>query len=296
MKCQGLDTMEHKQKKAMGTLYIVATPIGNLEDITFRAVRVLKEVDLIAAEDTRHTRKLLSAFGIQTPLTSLFDRNERGKSGMIVSRLREGQDVAYVSDAGTPGISDPGYVLINAAIDAGVTIVPVPGVSAVVTALCVSGLPMDSFVFYAFLPHAGGKKRNLIESLRSEKRTMIFYDSPKRIMETLEIVKEAMGNERRIVVARELTKIHEEIIRGSVADAIQSLENREIKGEITLLVSGAEEDNVISEDDIRMRYDELHKDRTLTTKDIINIITDETGVSRKEVYKVIIQQVRGKGL
>jgi 16S rRNA (cytidine1402-2'-O)-methyltransferase len=278
-----------EQKKPKGILYIVATPIGNLEDITFRAVKVLQEVDLIAAEDTRHTKKLLNTYGVATPLTSLFDRNERGKSGYIISRLSVGQNIAYVSDAGTPGVSDPGFVLINAAIDAGIKVVPIPGVSAVVTALSAAGLPMDSFVFYAFVPHSEGKRRSFFSSLLNETRTMIFYDSPKRVLATLKIIREIFGQMRRIVLARELTKIHEEIIRGSIEEVIQALGNREIKGEITVLLAGAEEVRNLSLGDIKDRYIDLRRNPSLTTKDIIERIAEETGLPRKDVYKYVLE-------
>jgi len=276
-----------------GILYIVATPIGNLEDITLRAIRLLSEVDLIAAEDTRHSRKLLNAHGIGTPLTSLFDQNEREKSGFIISRLSEGKSVAYVSDAGTPGVSDPGYVLISKAISAGIRVVPVPGASAVIAALSVSGLPMDSFVFYAFLPHAEGKKKNFFESLLHETRTMIFYDSPRRILSTLHIMKDIFGGGHWIVIARELTKVYEEIVRGTIDEAIQALKDRDIKGEITILLAGAKEPCAFSENDISKRYDALRTDSSLSTKDIINRLTDETGMSKKDVYKWVIEKTEG---
>ncbi len=279
--------MQSKTEK--GVLYIVATPIGNLEDMTLRAIRTLREADLIAAEDTRHTRKLLNAHGIETQLTSLFDRNEREKSDYVISRLNEGQSVAYVSDAGTPGVSDPGYILIGKAISAGIKVVPIPGASAAITALSASGLPMDSFVFYAFLPHAEGKKKNFFESLRNERRTMIFYDSPRRILATLHLMRDAFGGTRRIVVARELTKIHEEIIRGDIDQAIETLRDRDIKGEITVLLAGCGETRAPSEVDLVKRYHELRKNPSLSTRDIVNVLTDETGMSRRDIYEKIIQ-------
>ena len=276
-----------------GILYIVATPIGNLEDITLRAVRIMREVDLIAAEDTRHSRKLLSAHEIRTPLTSLFDQNEREKSGYIISMLCEGKSVAYVSDAGTPGISDPGYVLISKAISAGIRVVPVPGASAAVAALSVSGLPMDSFVFTAFLPHTEGKKKKLFESLLHETRTMIFYDSPRRILSTLHTMKDVFGGGHRIVIARELTKLYEEIIRGTIDEAIHVLNDRDIKGEITVLLAGTEETSAFSEDNISKLYSELRKDASLSTKDIIDKLTAETGMSKKDIYKWVIEKTGG---
>ena len=282
--------MHQPSEKNKGTLYIVSTPIGNLEDITLRALRILREVDLVAAEDTRHTQKLLSAYGIQTPMTSLFEWNEKSKSGRIISKLKEGKNVAYVSDAGTPGVSDPGFVLIKETIGAGITIVPIPGASASLAALSISGLPMDSFVFYAFLPHTGGKKRRFLESLREEKRTMIFYESPRRVLATLQMIRDIFGEGRQIVVARELTKIHEEVIRGSVGEAIEILAEREIKGEITILLGGGEGSHHPCEnDDIKTMYCELHKDPALTTRDIVASIATQTGLPKKEVYKKVLE-------
>ena len=281
--------MDEKKHVEQGTLYIIATPIGNLEDITFRAVRVLKEVDLIAAEDTRHTRKLLNAYGIQTPLTSLYDWNERTKSVQLLERFQRGTSIAYVSDAGTPGVSDPGYVLIREAIKNGIRVVPVPGASAVLAALCVSGLPMDSFVFNAFLPASEGKKRNCLISLREEKRTMVFYESPRRLKETLEIIREVFGDAHRVVIARELTKIHEEVIRKPVAEVIASLEGCDIRGEITLLIEGVRQEHASSEDQLLSQYDALRKDPMLSTKDIVELLVEQTGQSRKDIYRKVMK-------
>jgi len=196
-----------------GTLYIVATPIGNLEDITIRAIRILKEVCLIAAEDTRRTRILLDKYQIPTPLTSLYDQNEMKKSGLILAKLQKGEDVAYVSDAGTPGISDPGYILVKEAIARGIRVAPVPGSSALVAALSVSGLPMDSFVFLGFLPAKSVRRRRLLASLKQEERTLVFYESPRRLLSCLYDIEELLG-EREVVVSREMTKFYEEFLRG----------------------------------------------------------------------------------
>ncbi len=280
--------MNENFRVEQGTLYVVATPIGNLEDITLRAIRVLQEVALIAAEDTRHTTKLLQAYGIKTPLTSLFEWNERTKSDLILAKLHQGESVAYVSDAGTPGVSDPGYVLIRKAIEAEIRVVAIPGASALLTALSVSGLPMDSFVFYAFLPHSEGKKKNVLAALKAEKRTMIFYDSPKRLLETLRIIRDTFGEQRRVVIARELTKRYEEIIRESVGRAIDVLTDREIKGEITLLIEGSQGERVLHEDQIRQFYDELSRDPSLSTKDIIQLLSERTGLPKKVIYKEVL--------
>jgi 16S rRNA (cytidine1402-2'-O)-methyltransferase len=220
-----------------GTLYIVSTPIGNREDITLRGLRILKEVDLIAAEDTRHTGLLLRHFGIQTPLTSYFEGNELRKKEFILSKLTQGERVALVSDAGTPGISDPGFRLIRTAIEHEIPIVPVPGASAVIAALSVSGLPTDAFVFRGFLPHKTKKRRDLLEELADVRETLIFYESPHRISETLRDIYEVLGD-RKIVLTRELTKIYEEVLRGKVSEIQLQIGERKLKGEITLVISG----------------------------------------------------------
>jgi 16S rRNA (cytidine1402-2'-O)-methyltransferase len=220
-----------------GTLYIVSTPIGNREDITLRALRILKEVDLIAAEDTRHTGLLLRHFGIQTPLTSYFEGNESRKKEFILSKLTQGERVALVSDAGTPGISDPGFRLIQTAIEHQIPIVPIPGASAVIAALSVSGLPTDAFVFRGFLPHKTKKRRDLLEELAAARETLIFYESPHRISETLKDIYEVLGD-RKIVLTRELTKIYEEVLRGNVSEIQLQIGERKLKGEITLVISG----------------------------------------------------------
>ncbi len=220
-----------------GTLYIVSTPIGNLEDITLRALRLLKEVDLIAAEDTRHTGILLKHFGIQKPLTSYFEGNELKKKEWILSRLNQGDRIALVSDAGTPGISDPGFRLIQVAIENLIPIVPIPGPSAVITALSVSGLPTDAFLFKGFLPHKSKKRKDLLKQLEETKETLIFYESPHRLNETLKDILDILGD-REIVLTRELTKIYEEILRGKVSEIQHQLAEKKIKGEITLVISG----------------------------------------------------------
>lgn len=222
-----------------GTLYIVATPIGNLEDITFRAIRILKECDLIACEDTRHTRKLLNHFGIETPTTSYFEHNKFSKGDHLIRQLQEGKSVALVSDAGTPGVSDPGYNLVVAAVEKGIPVVPVPGPSAAISALCASGLPTDRFLFIGFLPQKDGKKRKVLESLIDQPSTLIFYESPFRVKKTLILIKEVLGEDRRMALAHELTKVHEGFFRGTVGELIGA----ELidKGEWILLVEGARE-------------------------------------------------------
>jgi len=220
-----------------GILYIVSTPIGNLDDMTLRALKILRDVDLIAAEDTRRTRKLLSRFDIHTPMISYFEHNELKRLDKVLSHLKGGKDIALVSDAGTPGISDPGYRLILKAIEHGTQIIPIPGPSAVIAALSVAGLPTDSFTFVGFLPKKGGKRRKLLDKLEDSDWTSILYESPHRLMETLGDLLAACGD-RRVVVTRELTKAFEEVIRGSLSEIIDILKGKRIKGEITIVLAG----------------------------------------------------------
>jgi 16S rRNA (cytidine1402-2'-O)-methyltransferase len=271
-----------------GKLYIVATPIGNLEDISLRAIRVLKEVHLIAAEDTRRTKKLLSAYQIDTRITSLYDHNESRKSGAIIATIKEGYDIAYVSDAGTPGISDPGYLLVQEALAHDVPVISVPGACAAIAALSVSGLPADSYVFYGFLPAKSGKKQHFLKSLENETKTMVFYESPKRLMGTLQDLLTVLGN-RRIAVTRELTKIYEEIVRGPSAEVIEAFGDRAIKGEITIIVAGKGKTEMpFTGEDIRRLL--AHYDReTLSNRDLINKISRDLGVPKNFVYREVMK-------
>ncbi len=220
-----------------GMLYVVSTPIGNLDDITLRALKVLRHVDLIAAEDTRRTRRLLSRFDIHTPLVSYFEHNEFKKLDKLLSHMKRGKEIALVSDAGTPGISDPGYRLIQQAVERGIPVVPIPGPSAVIAALSISGLATDSFYFAGFLPRKGGKRRKLLDKLGDLDGTSIIYESPHRLMKTLGDLLEVCGD-RQIVVTRELTKAFEEAIRGRIREVINALEGRRIKGEVTIVLAG----------------------------------------------------------
>jgi 16S rRNA (cytidine1402-2'-O)-methyltransferase len=222
---------------AKGTLYIVSTPIGNLEDITLRALRILREVDWIAAEDTRHTGLLLKHFDIQKPLTSYFEGNEMKKREFILSKLKQGNRIALVSDAGTPGISDPGFRLIQLVIENEIPVVPIPGPSAVITALSISGLPTDAFLFKGFLPHKSKKRRDLLKQLEEIKETLIFYESPHRLSETLRDILDLFGD-REMVLTRELTKMYEEVLRGKVSEIQTQIGERKLKGEMTLIISG----------------------------------------------------------
>lgn len=218
-------------------LYIVSTPIGNLEDITLRALRTLKEVDLIAAEDTRHSHILLQKYEIKTPVTSFHSYSTDAKLESIVRELKDGKEVALISDAGTPGISDPAYSLIRRAIDENIKIVPIPGASALLTAIVTSGLPMDKFVYLGFLPLKKGRQ-TLLKSLQTEERTLVIYESPHRLLKTLEHLKEYLGD-REIAVCRELTKIFEETLRMKISDAIKHFTQKKPKGEFVLIVKGA---------------------------------------------------------
>ena len=226
---------ENGQRKGM--LYVVSTPIGNLDDITLRALKILRHVDLIAAEDTRRTRRLLSRFDIHTPLVSYFEHNELKKLDKLLSNMKRGKEIALVSDAGTPGISDPGFRLIQQAIEKGIPVIPIPGPSAVIAALSISGLATDSFYFAGFLPRKGGKRRKLLEKLGDLDGTSILYESPHRLVKTLGDLLEICGD-RQIVVTRELTKAFEEAIRGSICEVIKALEGRRIKGEVTIVLAG----------------------------------------------------------
>lgn len=269
----------------MPALYVVATPIGNLEDISLRAIRTLKEVELIAAEDTRKTRKLLSRYNINTPTTSYHEHNKLTKLDYILNQLST-KDVALVSDAGMPGISDPGYELITAVIHQNISVVPVPGPSVLVSALAVSGLPTDSFIFLGFLPHKSGDRRRLLQSRYEEKSTLILFEAPHRIQASLQDILEILGD-RQLCVCRELTKIHEEIFRGTVSQAIEHF--TEPRGEFTLVLAG-NTDVAKAELDagIENMLKEMHLSG-LSAKEAINQVSKETGHSKKELYKLWIK-------
>ncbi len=274
-----------------GTLYIVATPIGNLEDITFRAVRILKEVDIIAAEDTRHSRKILTHLGISKPLTSYFDHNKDIKGLYILEKLKEGLSVALISDAGTPCISDPGYELVRDAVAADINVVPIPGPSAFVAALSVSGLQTDSFAFEGFLPNRQGKRLSKLNALKDEHRVIIFYESPKRLLASLGDMLKIFGD-RKVVIAREITKIYEEFVRGFLSEIVVGLGKRQVKGEVLILVSPsthAEASGDVSLHDFLKQY--LVKER-LSLKDAVKKVSLETGVKRSKVYEEALRIIK----
>lgn len=270
-------------------LYLVATPIGNLEDITYRALRVLKEVDLIAAEDTRHTKKLLNHFEINTSLTSYFEHNKRAKGEYILSILRQGKSVAVVSDAGMPGISDPGADIVREAISEGFQVVPVPGASASLAALVVSGLPTDKFIFEGFLPREKKEKREILESLVKERRTVIFYESPHRVIETLEIMKEILGD-RQAATAREITKKFEEINRGTISELLDYFTDHEPKGEFTIVIQGAPEVDIETPDNERLKEEiEMLIQNGYSKKEAIKEVARHYKLPKRDIYKISLE-------
>jgi 16S rRNA (cytidine1402-2'-O)-methyltransferase len=269
---------------SIGTLYIVATPIGNLEDITLRALRILREVDLIAAEDTRHSRKLLTHFGISKQLTSYFDHNKNIKGALILDKLRDGMSVALISDAGTPCISDPGYQLVRDAVNSGITVIPIPGPCAAVAALSASGLPTDSFTFEGFLPNRSGKRREKLLKLKDESRVLIFYEAPTRIVASLGDILETMGD-REVVLAREVSKVYEEFLCGRISHVQERLSERQVKGEIVLMLAPAERvADTVDDFDIEEMLERYIADNGISVKDAVKRVALETGIPRSRVY------------
>ena len=267
----------------MGTLYVVPTPIGNLDDITLRAVKVLREVSLIAAEDTRRAAILLSHFDLHTPVTSYFEHNKLSKLDRILGALEQG-DVALISEAGTPGLSDPGYELIRAAIERGHSIVPLPGATAAIPALVASGLPTDAFVFVGFLSRKAGDRNRLLEEVKSDRRTLIFYEAPHRVRDTLEAMLAVFGD-RPMCVARELTKVHEEIWRGSIAAAVQRF-GAEALGEFVLVVAGAPEADRWDEDHVRAAL-QAEIERGASAAGAARAVAEISGWNKRAVYALL---------
>jgi 16S rRNA (cytidine1402-2'-O)-methyltransferase len=269
-------------------LYLVATPIGNLEDITLRALRVLKEVDLIACEDTRQTQKLLSHYGIEKSTVSYHEHNEMTRAAELIMDVERGASIALVSDAGMPGISDPGFRLITLAIRHHVPVVPIPGATAFLAALVASGLPTDSFHFSGFLPAKRGKRREMLENILGSPRTQAFYEAPHRLLETMQDVVEVLGLNRQVVIAREVTKIHEEFLRGRSGELLEKLKERgEIKGEITLLI-GKSEDSIqtaAAKVGVRTRLKQIMTDEQVDEKSALKKVAKELGVSKSEAYR-----------
>jgi 16S rRNA (cytidine1402-2'-O)-methyltransferase len=270
-----------------GSLYIVPTPIGNLEDITFRAVRVLKEVDLIAAEDTRHTQVLLNHYDIRTSVTSYHEHNERGKARELVEQLRQGRSIALLSDAGTPMISDPGYRLVVEAIRAGVQVIPLPGPSAVTAALSAAGLPTDRFGFEGFLPAKKSERRSALEALKKDTKTLIFYEAPHRLKETLADMAEIFGD-REVAIGREISKVHEEFLRGALREILATVEQQTVRGEITLVVQGATSGAPVSEEGVISEIRQL-AENGMRVKEISELVGAHHGISKREVYRLALR-------
>jgi 16S rRNA (cytidine1402-2'-O)-methyltransferase len=269
-------------------LYLVATPIGNLEDITLRALRILKEVDLIACEDTRQTQKLLNHYGIEKRTVSYHEHNEMTRAAELIVDVERGASIALVTDAGMPGISDPGFRLITLAIRHHVPVVPVPGATAFLAALVASGLPTDSFRFSGFLPPKRGKRREMLENIMGSPRTQVFYEAPHRLLETMEDIVQVLGLNRQVVIAREVTKLHEEFLRGRAGELLERLRERgEIKGEITLLI-GKSEDSIQSaaaKVGVRSRLKQIMSDEQVDEKVALKKVAKELGVSKSEAYR-----------
>lgn len=282
-----------------GVLYLCATPIGNLEDMTLRALRVLKEADLVAAEDTRQARKLFSHFDIHTPLTSYHDHNRRSKGPQLIKLLLEGKNIALVTDAGMPGVSDPGEDLTSLAVSEGIRVIPIPGASASLSALVVSGLPTERFCFEGFLPPRGRARKDRLLSLQEEKRTMIFYESPHRLASTLADLAGAFGN-RRICLARELTKFYEEVWRGDLPDALEKYTEQNPRGEFTLVLEGLEslagraeggqgEMPVPGTEELAAMVDELEK-KGIPRKEAIKEASRKAGLPKRQVYSALLEK------
>ncbi|MBE3572689.1 MAG: 16S rRNA (cytidine(1402)-2'-O)-methyltransferase [Moorella humiferrea] len=274
----------------MANLYLVATPIGNLEDITLRALKILGEVDLIAAEDTRRTRELLAHYNLHTPLTSYHRHNLRSKTPYLLKMLLEGKKLALVSDAGMPGISDPGEELVREAIDAGINVVPIPGPNAALAALVASGLPTSRFVFEGFLPRKGKERRERLIALAAEERTLIFYEAPHRLVNTLDDLLAALGD-RRVAVGRELTKMFETIWRGMLSEAIAFFQANPPRGEITLVVAGAAPSASLQYDPARAvaEVKEL-EEAGVERKEAMAMIARRYGRSRREIYRACLEE------
>jgi len=289
------DGFEHNKE---GTLYVVATPIGNLEDMTYRAVKVLSRTDLIAAEDTRHTQKLLTHFGIKKRCISCNEHNEEARAEELLKLLRSGKNIALVSDAGTPLVSDPGFKVVRRVLRDNISVVPVPGCNAAMAGLSVSGLPSDSFLFKGFLPRKQGKRKTIIADLLNEKSTLIFYESPRRIKTSIKEMLEILGN-RPAMLAREITKLHEEYIRGDLEQILNNLGARDhIRGECTLYIQGSDVKLPVDDDDldraIRLELDSpgLHDQGT---SDIAKRLSIRFSVSRKKVYDRVLRLKKQSG-
>lgn len=277
---------EKSSERRVGTLYMVGTPIGNLQDITLRALSTLKTVDLIACEDTRRTERLLQHYQVSTPTTSYHEHNELTKAAELILELEQGARIALVSDAGMPGVSDPGYRLISLCIRHRIPVVPIPGASAFVAALVASGLPTDAFRFSGFLPSKPNRRRKVLEDHKDSQKTLIFYEAPHRILETLEDVNQVLGN-RHVVVAREVTKIHEEFLRGRCLDVLAELRQRnQVQGEITLLIGRPEEEpHPYADVPLRSRIEQIMREQALDRMEALKAVARERGISKRQAYR-----------
>ncbi len=275
-------TTKGTEENGCGTLYVVATPIGNLEDLTPRALRILREVDLVAAEDTRHSRKLFNHYGIETPLTSYFQHNEAAKGEKLLHILLEGRDVALISDAGTPAISDPGCLLVQRCHEAGVLVSAIPGPSALIAALSMAGLPTERFAFEGFLPAKTHARCQILRALRQEPRTTVFYEAPHRLVAALQDVLAELGEGRQIAIVRELTKVHEELFRGTVAEACEHFQGK-VRGEIVLLIGPAEQS--APEESVQDALRRWQTETDLPMREIVKQVAKVYGLSGSEVYK-----------
>jgi len=279
-----------QREAGAGCLYLVATPIGNLEDITLRAVRILKEADIIACEDTRQTQKLLQHYGIRKEMVSYHEHNELTRSPELVIELEQGARIALVSDAGTPGISDPGHRLVTLCLRHHIPVVPIPGPSALVAALAASGLPTDEFLFVGFLPPRSGARRKALDALKTESRTLIFYEAPHRVVETLADAAEVLGP-RPAVIAREVTKIHEEFLRGALPELLEAARKRAPRGEITLLIGAGDpqaRQQVDASVSLKQRVEQLEAEAGVDRKAALKQAARERGLGKREAYKQLL--------
>lgn len=274
-------------------LYLVATPIGNLEDITLRALRILREVDVIACEDTRHTGRMLQHFGISKPLVSYHEHNERERALELTARMAKGESVALVSDAGTPGISDPAYRIVTAAIEQGIAVVPIPGPVALITALIAAGLPTDAFLFAGFLPSKQQARRARLEELQTQRATLVLYEAPHRLRETLADAVAILGD-RQAVVARELTKLYEEFVRGTLSELAERFATQEPRGEQVLVIAGWRADNAATGviGSITDQIEELMRELDLSRNDALKQAARLRGISKNEAYQLLLEEKR----
>lgn len=284
----------YMNENGIGELYLCATPIGNLEDMTFRCIRVLKEADVIAAEDTRNSIKLLNHFEIKTPMTSYHEFNKVEKARVLVEKILKGETVALITDAGTPGISDPGEELVRQCIEAGIKVTPVPGAAACINALIMSGMPTRRFCFEAFLPSDKKEKADVLEQLKAEQRTIIIYEAPHRLLRTLTELESALGGMRKIAVCKELTKRHETVYRDTISGALGYYTANEPKGEYVLVIEGRSQKELLEEkraawDDMSMEeHFNMYVSQGMDKKDAMKLVAKDRGVSKRDIYNALL--------